>query len=55
MLTWLDTLNMHSFNVRTEHIHSELDLALEKKQGILSAPSKIDALIAAAEAIDTER
>uniref|UniRef100_A0A1B6LRV2 Pseudouridylate synthase 1 homolog n=2 Tax=Graphocephala atropunctata TaxID=36148 RepID=A0A1B6LRV2_9HEMI len=44
MVTWLDSLNLHSFDVRTEHIQSELDRALKKGEGVLCPPTQQDPL-----------
>ncbi|XP_054262505.1 pseudouridylate synthase 1 homolog [Macrosteles quadrilineatus] len=52
MLTWLDSLSLHSFDVRTVHIQSDLDKALERNKDLLVPPSNIDALLAAAHAVE---
>lgn len=50
MMSWIETLNMHSFDIRTEHIHmcSDLDAALRKQGDLLSPPRLTDPL----EAVD---
>ncbi|XP_046689275.1 tRNA pseudouridine synthase A-like isoform X2 [Homalodisca vitripennis] len=55
MLTWLDSLNLHSFDVRTEHIQSELDQALRKSKGILCPPVLEDPLIPTTLPMETAR
>jgi len=53
MYTWLDSLSLHSFDVRTEHIHCDLDKAVERNKNLLAPPTTIDALLAAAEVVSS--